>query len=112
MTILDGLVVLSTLFTVGLLLLPSRYDAKEIVTRVRTDSRNGQPEKVKKSIDGSEPRTTVQVVVLGDIGRSPRMQYHAISIAKHGGFVDLIGYRGRGQTKPYVLLQYLYALRL
>ncbi len=33
-----------------------------------------------------------QVVVLGDIGRSPRMQYHALSLAKHGGMVDLIGY--------------------
>ena len=35
----------------------------------------------------------VQVLVLGDIGRSPRMQYHALSIAKHGVLVDLIGYR-------------------
>ena len=35
----------------------------------------------------------VQVVVLGDIGRSPRMQYHALSIAKHGAQVDLVGYR-------------------
>lgn len=37
---------------------------------------------------------SVQVLVLGDIGRSPRMQYHALSIAKHGGRVDLIGYQG------------------
>ncbi|KAK2614076.1 hypothetical protein N8I77_000934 [Diaporthe amygdali] len=35
---------------------------------------------------------TAQVLVLGDIGRSPRMQYHALSIAKHGGTVELIGY--------------------
>ncbi|KKA30630.1 hypothetical protein TD95_000838 [Thielaviopsis punctulata] len=35
----------------------------------------------------------VQVVVMGDIGRSPRMQYHAISFAKHGYSVDLIGYK-------------------
>lgn len=35
-----------------------------------------------------------QVLVLGDIGRSPRMQYHALSIAKHGGTVELIGYHG------------------
>lgn len=34
----------------------------------------------------------VQILVLGDIGRSPRMQYHALSIAKHGAQVDLIGY--------------------
>lgn len=37
---------------------------------------------------------TAQVLVLGDIGRSPRMQYHALSIAKHGGSVELIGYHG------------------
>ncbi|ORY58217.1 family 1 glycosyltransferase [Pseudomassariella vexata] len=37
-------------------------------------------------------KVSVQVLVLGDIGRSPRMQYHASSIAKHGGRVDLIGY--------------------
>ena len=35
-----------------------------------------------------------QVLVLGDVGRSPRMQYHALSIAKNGGTVDLIGYIG------------------
>ena len=34
-----------------------------------------------------------QVIVLGDIGRSPRMQYHALSLAKHGCTVDLIGYQ-------------------
>jgi beta-1,4-mannosyltransferase len=36
----------------------------------------------------------VQVLVLGDIGRSPRMQYHAISLVKMGRKVDLIGYKG------------------
>lgn len=36
----------------------------------------------------------VQVLVLGDIGRSPRMQYHAISLEKMGRRVDLIGYKG------------------
>lgn len=39
-----------------------------------------------------ETKTTVQVVVLGDIGRSPRMQYHALSLAKRGAPVQLIGY--------------------
>ncbi|KAI0165563.1 glycosyltransferase family 33 protein [Xylariaceae sp. FL1272] len=36
--------------------------------------------------------TSVQILVLGDIGRSPRMQYHALSLAKHGCNVHLIGY--------------------
>jgi beta-1,4-mannosyltransferase len=42
----------------------------------------------------SEGRVSVHVLVLGDIGRSPRMTYHALSIAKHGGRVNLIGYLG------------------
>jgi len=36
----------------------------------------------------------VCVLVLGDIGRSPRMQYHAISFAREGFTVDIVGYPG------------------
>ncbi|KAJ1952739.1 mannosyltransferase, partial [Linderina pennispora] len=36
----------------------------------------------------------VALLVLGDIGRSPRMQYHAISLAKSGMHVDFVGYDG------------------
>lgn len=36
----------------------------------------------------------VTVMVLGDIGRSPRMQYHALSLAKKGCHVSLVGYPG------------------
>ena len=39
-------------------------------------------------------KVSAHVLVLGDIGRSPRMTYHALSIAKHGGNVKLIGYLG------------------
>lgn len=67
--ILTVLLIISTLFTVFLLTLPSQYDT-------------------------SDKKCSVQVLVLGDIGRSPRMQYHASSIAKHGGSVQLIGYLG------------------
>ena len=38
----------------------------------------------------------IQILVVGDVGRSPRMQYHAISVAKHGRQVDLVGYKGEG----------------
>ncbi|CAN8102627.1 unnamed protein product [Discula destructiva] len=44
----------------------------------------------KKPSTASKP--SAQILVLGDIGRSPRMQYHALSIAKHGGAVQIIGY--------------------
>lgn len=36
----------------------------------------------------------VCVLVLGDIGRSPRMQYHALSLSKHGYNVTIIGFLG------------------
>ena len=81
-------VLASTSFTTVLLLLPTRY--------------------VKDSPSQEQAKTgaviSVQVLVLGDIGRSPRMQYHAMSIAKHGGRVDVIGYNGEyctERTKPY-----------
>lgn len=34
----------------------------------------------------------VVVVVLGDVGRSPRMQYHALSLAKRDFSVTLLGF--------------------
>ena len=34
----------------------------------------------------------VIVVVLGDVGRSPRMQYHALSLAKRGFSVTFLGF--------------------
>eukprot|EP00118_Oscarella_pearsei_P003366 m.14047 g.14047 ORF g.14047 m.14047 type:complete len:501 (+) comp25438_c0_seq1:719-2221(+) len=44
------------------------------------------------------PRSrSICVVVLGDIGRSPRMQYHAISFADSDFLVDLVGFPG---SKP------------
>lgn len=41
----------------------------------------------------SAPRR-VAVVVLGDLGRSPRMQYHALALADAGAWVELIGLAG------------------
>jgi beta-1,4-mannosyltransferase len=79
--LLTAAVVASTSLTIVLLLLPSRYI-------------KSSPSRETASGPGSEPKVSVQVLVLGDIGRSPRMQYHAMSIAKHSGRVDVIGYRG------------------
>lgn len=88
---------LSTLFTIVLVTLPKQYDPyKDKPLRAVNDK--GEEIELKgkdgkKKVNFKAGRTT-QVVVLGDIGRSPRMQYHAISIAKHGGKVFLIGYQG------------------
>ncbi|KAL8775554.1 MAG: hypothetical protein Q9209_000050 [Squamulea sp. 1 TL-2023] len=71
------LIVVFTIFSIILLSLPSTFGAD-----------------IRFKKDGYPIKTRIQVVVLGDIGRSPRIQYHAISIAKHGGLVDLIGYTG------------------
>lgn len=37
---------------------------------------------------------TATVLVLGDIGRSPRMMYHAESLAKAGWDTYMVGYGG------------------
>lgn len=75
---------LSTALTVLILLLPSQYEPSSA-------DRN--------------TKVTVQILVLGDIGRSPRMQYHALSIARNGGKVVLIGYTGR--SRIYALKTWL-----
>lgn len=37
---------------------------------------------------------SVAILVLGDIGRSPRMMYHAQSFAENDFLTDIIGYGG------------------
>ncbi|KAL2061870.1 hypothetical protein VTL71DRAFT_7248 [Oculimacula yallundae] len=78
--ILTLAVIASTTITIILLMLPSRY------------VKHSPPKETTKGTI-HEPKISVQVLVLGDIGRSPRMQYHAMSIAKHGGRVNIIGYQ-------------------
>jgi hypothetical protein len=49
----------------------------------------------------------VVVIVLGDLGRSPRMQYHANSLLAEGHFVSLVGYTGEVNNhlkKPHPML--------
>lgn len=59
----------------------------------------GQKEPAPSSAP-AKPKKNVVVLVLGDIGRSPRMQYHTLSLANVEEVdihVDLIGYKGRVQ---------------
>lgn len=96
-------VVLSTTFTVFIFTLPTPYNhfhPQEITQATFTNDDKTQAkisgyeyyQKNKGANDVLKTDASVQVVVLGDIGRSPRMQYHALSIAAHGGRVSLIGY--------------------
>ncbi|OAK99352.1 chitobiosyldiphosphodolichol beta-mannosyltransferase [Phaeosphaeriaceae sp. SRC1lsM3a] len=94
--LLNVVVALSTLFTILLVTLPARYNKFEHAAIRYVDDDGKELERIPA--DRKEPIDTkvgneVQIVVLGDIGRSPRMQYHALSIAKHGGKVFLIGYQ-------------------
>jgi len=50
-------------------------------------------------ISGSCPYH-VGVIVLGDVGRSPRMQYHTLSLLQDGCKVSLIGYTGTPLIAP------------
>lgn len=43
---------------------------------------------------GRAPSKSIAVIVLGDVGRSPRMMYHAQSLAQAGFEVLLIGFAG------------------
>lgn len=96
-------VIISTVFTVCLLTLPNRYDPNEDQPIKDIDDERDE----KRS---SQPAGIVQVVVLGDIGRSPRMQYHAISIAKHGGRVCLIGYKGLSMLKLLAKIPLIFSI--
>ncbi|KAG7158878.1 Chitobiosyldiphosphodolichol beta-mannosyltransferase-like, partial [Homarus americanus] len=46
-----------------------------------------------------QEREQVTVVVLGDLGHSPRMNYHALSLSEEGFEVNLVGFAG---SKPQV----------
>ena len=52
--------------------------------------------------DGGNPqrRRNVAIIVLGDLCRSPRMQYHALSLLEHGHRVVLCGYAGEDVIPP------------
>ncbi|KIY62782.1 glycosyltransferase family 33 protein [Cylindrobasidium torrendii FP15055 ss-10] len=52
---------------------------------------------------------SVAILVLGDIGRSPRMMYHAQSFAENGFETNIVGFRG---SKPIAALERLPLVQL
>lgn len=97
-------VALLFLFILYMLEGPTSYDESAPPPRRPAPKTEGEAKAGNASTDGQrasrrvtppyKPGHVYQIVVLGDIGRSPRMQYHAISIAKHGGSVFLFGNTG------------------
>lgn len=63
-----------------------------IEAEISTNKHSIRRESVAVYTMGEEKKKNVCVVVLGDIGRSPRMQYHAQSLIREGFNVDIIGY--------------------
>jgi len=61
-------------------------------TETETTSREKEIQEQNRILN----KKCVCIVVLGDIGRSPRMRYHANSLAEEGFFVQMIGYGGSG----------------
>lgn len=50
---------------------------------------------VSQKVQQTPKLRSVAILVLGDVGRSPRMMYHAESFAKLGFDTYLIGYKGK-----------------
>lgn len=105
---LSAAVLLTALTTIVIWTLPSAYDPynpdliheddfSEEDKKKKTDSGYGYFSKHRNTNKSLRPETSVVVLVLGDIG-SPRMQYHATSIAAHGGKVRARGLSGVGSA--------------
>jgi len=56
-------------------------------------------DKLSQKPDTTGDKPNVLLLVLGDIGRSPRMQYHALSLAENNYNVDFVGYKGSEPMK-------------
>lgn len=54
---------------------------------------------MSETVSAKKQSLHIIVVVLGDLGRSPRMQYHANSLLKQGHSVSLVGYNGEVRIK-------------
>eukprot|EP00563_Minutocellus_polymorphus_P001488 CAMPEP_0181037548 /NCGR_PEP_ID=MMETSP1070-20121207/9461_1 /TAXON_ID=265543 /ORGANISM="Minutocellus polymorphus, Strain NH13" /LENGTH=573 /DNA_ID=CAMNT_0023115273 /DNA_START=33 /DNA_END=1751 /DNA_ORIENTATION=- len=54
----------------------------------------------RRTPDDELQRRNVVIIVLGDLGRSPRMQFHALSLLEHGHRVVLCGYAGEDVIPP------------
>lgn len=96
-------VVASTALTIFIATLPQIYDPSAPREFQESDFSEEDKKNAEKSgyaayqahkdSDGIyRAHASVHAIVLGDIGRSPRMQYHALSIAARGGRAVIVGY--------------------
>jgi hypothetical protein len=52
----------------------------------------------------------VWIIVLGDVGRSPRMQNHAKSFAENGHLVEIVGYCESRVNQVRKIIFFVYAI--
>ncbi len=64
------------------------------IEQTRDQQTRNQLGNAQKDWMSTERSRRVAVVVLGDFGRSPRMQYHALALAESGIDVDVVAYDG------------------
>ncbi|XP_035215883.1 chitobiosyldiphosphodolichol beta-mannosyltransferase-like isoform X2 [Stegodyphus dumicola] len=57
---------------------------------------------MKSEFVNNTEKKCVSVVVLGDFGRSPRMQYHTLSLSKNNFRVDVVAYKGAEPHKRII----------
>ncbi|KAJ1896108.1 mannosyltransferase [Kickxella alabastrina] len=79
------------------------------------DRGRSMPDSVDDVKDATGRAKRVTILVLGDIGRSPRMQYHALSLARAGHLIDFVGYDGATPmedilTAPNITLRHIRVL--
>lgn len=107
--LLSGAVLATVLLSIFIFTLPTSYthflpDTLKETAFSDTDKNNAKQSgynyylRHRDATGRLQTKTSVQVVVLGDIGRSPRMQYHALSLAACGATVQLLGYV---ETEPH-----------
>eukprot|EP01120_Amphizonella_sp_Union-15-10_P015348 TRINITY_DN788_c0_g3_i1.p1 TRINITY_DN788_c0_g3~~TRINITY_DN788_c0_g3_i1.p1 ORF type:complete len:478 (-),score=53.93 TRINITY_DN788_c0_g3_i1:32-1465(-) len=67
----------------------------------------------QEKVERYRRRIRATVVVLGDFGRSPRMQYHAASLASIGNYyVHVVGFKGTPCTEEIISNKYIDLTRL
>lgn len=49
----------------------------------------------KLKLTNSKNLKSITIVVLGDIGRSPRMLFHSKSISSSGFIINIVAYKGK-----------------
>lgn len=100
-SVISGLALLFATVLGLIFFAPTQYDpyTTDLINelaegRGKHDNDSGKNSKVgsNRSMGRAKLPASTTVVVLGDVGRSPRMQYHAISLVENGAFVNLVGY--------------------